>query len=75
MLQYIDTGIGDVLDLTFRWTQNIDDGSGQFLSIVEYYWGDHMKLFSIGGMNVGLNNEVLGEISDRQWMLGLEYTF
>jgi hypothetical protein len=75
MLQYVDTGINDVLDMTFRWTQCIDDGSGQFLSIVEYYWGDHVKFFSLGSINAGRDNRVFGNTFDHQWMIGLEYTF
>lgn len=75
MLQYVDTGIHDVLDLTFRWTQCLDDGAGQFLSIVEYYLGDHVKLFSIGSLRAGPNDRALGDVLKRQWMIGLEYTF
>jgi hypothetical protein len=74
MLQYTQTGIGEVLDLTCRWTQSIDDGSGQFLSIAEYYWGDHVKLFSIGTINTGGGNKAFGDVFDLQWMVGLEYT-
>lgn len=75
MFQYNHNDIRDVLNLTFRWTQNIDDGSGQFISIVEYFVGEHIQLFSIGTVNSGAGDTEFGSILDYQWMVGLEYTF
>ena len=75
MLQYQHNDIRDILNLTFRWTQNIDDGSGQFISIVECFAGDHIQLFSIGGFNSGSGDTEFGTILDYHWMIGLEYTF
>jgi len=75
MFQYQQNDIRDVLNLTFRWTRNIDDGSGQFIAIVEYYLGDHIQLFSIGGINSGSSDTEFGTILDRHCMIGVEYTF
>ncbi len=75
MFQYQHNDIQDVLNLTFRWTQNIDDSSGQFISIVEYFVGNHIQLFSIGSINSGSGDTEFGTILDYQWMIGLEYTF
>jgi hypothetical protein len=75
MFQYNHNDIRDVLNLTFRWTQNIDDGSRQFISIVEYFFGEHTQLFSIGTINSGDGDTEFGSILDYQWMVGLEYTF
>jgi hypothetical protein len=75
MLQYNDNDIRDVLNLTFRWTRNLDDGSGQFISIVEYFFGEHTQLFSIGTVNSGAGDTEFGSILEYQWMVGLEYTF
>ncbi|HOP48665.1 MAG TPA: hypothetical protein PK874_13470 [Desulfobacteraceae bacterium] len=75
MLQYLHNDIKDVLNLTFRWTRNIDDGSDQFVSIVEYYLGDHIQLFSIGTVNSGSGDTEFGTTLKCQWMLGLEYVF
>jgi hypothetical protein len=75
MTQYQQNDIRDVLNLTFRWTRNIDDGSGQFIAIVEYYLGEHIQLFSIGSVNSGSEDTEFGTILDYQWMIGLEYTF
>ena len=75
MFQYVQRDIKDVLDLTFRWTHNIDDGSGQFTFIVEDYLGDHIQLFSVGGVNSGNGDTEFGTILDYHCMIGLEYTF
>lgn len=75
MFQYNHNDIWDVLNLTFRWTQNIDDSSGQFISIVECFVGDHIQLFSIGGINSGSSDTEFGTILDRHCMIGVEYTF
>jgi hypothetical protein len=75
MLQYMQNNIKDVCNLTFRWIRNIDDGSGQFIAIVEYYLGDHIQLFSIGGVNCGNGDTEFGAILDRHCMIGAEYTF
>ena len=75
MLQYQQNDIRDVLNLTFRWTRNIDDGSGQFITIMEYYIGEHTMIFSIGGINSGSSDTEFGTILDRHCMIGVEYTF
>ena len=75
MFQYQQNDIKDVLNLTFRWTRNIDDRSGQFITIVEYYLGDHIQLFAIGGVNSGRKDTEFRTILDRHCMIGVEYTF
>ena len=75
MVQYQQNDIKDILNLTFRWTRNIDDSSGQFIAIVEYYMGDNIQLFSIGGVNSGSSDTEFGTILDNHCMIGVEYTF
>lgn len=75
MLQYNHNDIRDVLNLTLRWTQNLDDHSGQFISVLEYFIGDHLEVFSIGTVNAGGRDTEFGSILDLQWMVGLEYAF
>jgi len=75
MVQYVQNNIKDVCSLTFRWIRNMDDRSGQFIAIVEYYLGNHIQLFSIGGVNYGTRDTELGTILDRHCMIGVEYTF
>jgi len=75
MLQYHQNDIRDVLNLTFRWTHNIDDSSGQFISIVDFFAGDHTQIFFIGGVNSGSGDTEFGTILEHHCMIGVEYTF
>ena len=74
MLQYSQSNIKNKIDLTLRWTQNLDDGSGQFLSLVSYSLGNHLELFSSGMINAGGENTEFGSILNYQLMFGLKYT-
>lgn len=75
MVQYVQNDIKDVCSLTFRWVRNMDDGSGQFIAIAEYYLGNHIQIFSIGGVNPGTSDSEFGTILGRHCMIGAEYTF
>ena len=75
MLQYTQNNIKNSIDLVLRWTQNLDDGSGQFTGLVTYSLGKHMELFSVGTVMAGGKNTEFGSILDYQWMIGLKYTF
>jgi hypothetical protein len=75
LLQYTQSNIQNVLDLTLRWTQNLDDGSCQGTVLVTCSLGDHLELFSVGTVNGGGENTEFRSILDYQWMMGLEYTF
>ena len=75
LLQYTQSNIRNAVDLMVRWTQNLDDGSGQFTGLVTYSLGKHMELFSVGTVMAGGKNSEFGSILDYQWMLGLKYTF
>lgn len=74
MLQYYQTNIYNKLDTTLRWTQNIDEGSGQFLGLLSYSLGNHFELFSSGVFNPGEEESEFGGILNYQLMLGLKYT-
>jgi len=60
-----------VLDLTARWTQNLDDGSYRATLIAEWSLGDHLQLFGIGNWDQGNDRSEFGSIIDRQIMLGV----
>jgi hypothetical protein len=75
MIQYTQTNIKNKIDLTARWTQNLDDGSGQFTGLVTYYLGNHMELFSVGTVMEGKKDSEFGSLMDYQCMIGLKYTF
>jgi hypothetical protein len=74
LLQYTQSNIKNSIDLVLRWAQNLDDGSGQFTSVVTYSLGKHMELFSVGTVMAGGNDSEFGSILDYQWMIGLKYT-
>jgi hypothetical protein len=75
MLQYTQTNIRNKIDLTLRWTQNLNDESGQFATVVSYSLGNHLELFSVGTLSAGNKNTEFGSILDYQCMIGLKYTF
>ncbi|ESP62731.1 hypothetical protein SMITH_452 [Smithella sp. ME-1] len=73
MLQYNQTNIRNKLDVTFRWTQNIDDGSAQFLGLMSYSLGDHWELFSSGIVNAGPGDTEYGSTLSYQLMFGVKF--
>jgi hypothetical protein len=75
LLQYNRTNIRDAIDLTFRWTQNLDDGSGQLTALGSYILGNHIQLFAVGTVNGGRGDTEFGSFLDYQCMMGLQYTF
>ena len=75
LLQYSHNDIRDVLNITLRQTLNVDDSSGQFIGMLEYYLGDHIQLFSILNANSGGSDTEFGSMHDYQWIVGLEFTF
>jgi hypothetical protein len=75
MLQYSQANIMDRLAVTFRWTQNIDDGSGQLFGLLSYALGDHWEIFASGMLNLGKKDTEFGSILDYQSMLGLKFAF
>lgn len=74
MVQYYKGEIFKKIDTTLRWTQNIDDGSGQFLGLISYSLGNHFELFSSGVVNTGKEESEFGTFLDYQVMMGLKYS-
>ena len=74
MLQYYQTNIHDRLAVTLRWTQNIDDGSGQFFGLFSYSVGDHWDIFGSGMFNVGSDDTEYGSFLHYQGMLGIKFS-
>jgi hypothetical protein len=75
LLQYTQNNIKNKIDLTLRWTQNLNDGSGQFTTVVSYSLGNHLELFSVGTVMAGSKKTEFGSILDYQCMIGLKYTY
>jgi len=74
MLQYHQVNIKNRLNISLRWTQNIDDGSGQLFGLFSYFLGNHWELFSSGLINAGNEETEFGSVLDYQVMLGLKFT-
>ena len=74
MLQYYKGNIFNRMETTLRWTQNVDDGSAQFLGLLSYSLGNHVELFSSGVLNTGKEDSEFGTFINYQVMFGLKYT-
>jgi hypothetical protein len=75
MLQYVQSDIADAVNLTLRWTRNLDDGSGRMNFIGEWFIGDHVQLFGVGTWDNGSDHSEFADIIDWQAMLGMIYFF
>lgn len=75
MLQYIQSDVFDIFDITFRLTHCIDDKSSQLVSLVDIFAGDNTRFFASGIINTGGDESAFGSILDYQAMIGVEYTF
>jgi hypothetical protein len=75
MIQYSQPDIANWASLIFRYTQGFDDWSEQFTSILGCTLGKHSELFSVGTFMAGNRNREFTGILDRQWQLGMKYTY
>jgi len=73
MLQYHQVNIFNRLAITLRWTQNFDDGSGQFFGLFSYSLGDYWDIFGTAAVNVGNEDTEYGGVLDYQAMLGIKF--
>lgn len=74
MLQYHQVNIFNRLAITLRWTQNFDDGSGQFFGLFSYSLGDYWDIFGTVAVPVGNNETEYGSILNYQAMLGIKFS-
>lgn len=74
MLQYHQVNIFNRLAITFRWTQNFDDGSGQFFGLFSYSLGDYWDIFGTAAVNVGNDDTEYGSVLHYQGMLGIKFS-
>lgn len=75
LLQFLDTGIRDVLDITLRWICDLDDGSSRTVAMLEYELGDHMRMFTIGSYDSGEKGDEFGFALNYSVFFGVQYTF
>ena len=75
MLQFGQTDIAGTLDITLRWTKNLDDGSNRLSCIAEWYLGNHTQLFAVTTLDNGSDDSEFGSIIDYQAIMGVVYYF
>lgn len=75
LLQVHQSEVGNVFDYALRWTQNLDDGSGQLTLNGDLFVSDHVNLFSVSLFNFGRNQTEFKEIMDYSQMLGIKFLF
>lgn len=75
MVQYVQTDIADVINVTLRGTQNLDDGSRRMTFIGEWFMGDHLKLFAIGSLDSGSDRSEFGDVIAYEARLGVMAIF
>lgn len=75
MVQYVQTDIADVINVTLRGTQNLDDGSRRMTFIGDWFMGDHLKLFAIGSLDSGSDRSEFGDVIAYEARLGLMAIF
>ena len=75
LVQYSQPNMAKSLDLTLRWTINLDDSSCLLTGLTEYEIGDHAKLFALGLLTAGGENDEFGNILNNSVMAGIDYIF
>jgi hypothetical protein len=75
LLQYLQSRIRDVINVTARWIRNLDDDSNRFVGIFEYELGRHTQVFLIGNALEGTRKTEFRAVVGYSLMLGVNYTF
>lgn len=70
--QYLYPNMRNNLDVTLRYTHNLDDGSGMFGPIFSWNATDHLQLFALGVFNSGGSEREFGQLFQDQVMLGVQ---
>lgn len=75
LIQFADTRIRDVFDITLRWICDLDDGSARYIAILEYALGDRLKLFTVGDYDSGSATDEFGSVLRYSVFSGVEYVY
>ncbi|MBI4528169.1 MAG: hypothetical protein HY695_30620 [Deltaproteobacteria bacterium] len=75
MLQYLQSRIQDIFNVTVRWVRNLNDPSNAFLGIFGYELSDHIQLFMISNVFEGGRKTEFRSFLAYSVMLGMSYTF
>ncbi len=74
-VQWLDTNINNQLDMTLRYTRNLDDDSGRFVAVFDWAINDFTHLFALGLVSHGGERSEFRRYLDRQWLVGFNLTF
>jgi hypothetical protein len=75
LLQYLQTRIRDVANVTVRWIRDLDDNSNRFVGIFDYEIGKHTELFLVGNALEGHRNTEFRSVLGYSLMMGVKFTF
>jgi hypothetical protein len=75
LLQYLQTRIQDVANVTVRWIRNLDDDSNRFVGIFGYEIGRHTEIFLIGNALEGGRSTEFRSLIGYSVMMGAKFTF
>ncbi len=72
--QYLHTEIADRFTVLVRWTQNLDDRSGQATGFFEWNAADRWRVFAYGAWNAGGNRDEFGSLVRYAGLVGVEFS-
>jgi hypothetical protein len=73
--QFLNSHIWSDLDLSLRYTFNLDDESSQLIPIAQYDLNDHLQAYFVGTLNFGDRNSEFKLFRDDSYFFGLQFTF
>jgi hypothetical protein len=74
-LQFLETSLADQLDITVRYTQNLDDGSSELVPILDWSVGSSTHLFALAQINLGAARSEARRYIENQVFAGVNFTF
>jgi hypothetical protein len=74
-LQFLRTNLRDQLDLTVRYTRNLDDDGSSLVPIAEWNANEYLRLFALGLFNFGSERTEFQRYLDQQILGGINVTF
>jgi len=75
MAQFQQREINNVLDVSVRYIQSLQESSGQFSTILEWQLDKRMQLFNVNTIAVGGTDTEFKSVLSKSFMLGIEMHF
>ncbi len=75
MAQFQQREIKDVLDVIVRYTQSLQESSGQFSTILEWQLDKRIQLFNVNTTAVGGTDTEFKSVLSKSFILGMEAHF